>query len=157
MPGLNAQNITLMKQGDALSLEAINALVLEQHLRFYKFDKYHTQKSEDDAASKKDAHNTICHAKGRRRGGSRCKSCCRRGLLARDCVNEPANILGPQEFADMALEKLGIKARLLDQKAMEELGMGALGVNQGSVRPPYLAIMEWHGGKRGDAPIAFCG
>jgi leucyl aminopeptidase len=41
---------------------------------------------------------------------------------------------------------------------MAKLGMGALlGVGQGSVRPPRLLVMEWNGGKAGEAPTAFVG
>ncbi|WP_394706147.1 leucyl aminopeptidase [uncultured Martelella sp.] len=81
-------------------------------------------------------------------------------LLARELVNLPANILGPREFADkaMALEALGAKVELLDEARMKELGMGALlGVAQGSVRPPYLAVIEWNGGQSDERPIAFVG
>ena len=41
---------------------------------------------------------------------------------------------------------------------MRELGMGALlGVAQGSVRPPRVVVMQWHGGPDGAAPLAFVG
>ena len=58
-------------------------------------------------------------------------------MLARDLVNEPANMLGPVEFAAQAkeLEKLGVKVEILTEKEMKKLGMGALlGVAQGSPR-----------------------
>lgn len=80
--------------------------------------------------------------------------------LARDMVNEPANSLGPVEFAAQAkaLEAVGIKTEILTEKQMAKLGMNALlGVAQGSVRPPRLAIMQWNGGKKSDQPIAFVG
>ncbi|MBB4120544.1 leucyl aminopeptidase [Martelella radicis] len=81
-------------------------------------------------------------------------------ILAREMVNLPANILGPREFADKAreLESLGARVELLDEAKMRELGMGALlGVAQGSVRPPYLAVIEWNGGSTDERPIAFVG
>jgi leucyl aminopeptidase len=81
-------------------------------------------------------------------------------ILARDLVNEPANILGPTEFAAKAkeLEKLGIAIEILTEKEMRKLGMGALlGVAQGSVRPPRLVVMEWKGGRAKDKPVAFIG
>ena len=80
--------------------------------------------------------------------------------LARDLVNEPANILGTLEFAAEAkqLTKLGVSVEILGEKEMKKLGMGALlGVAQGSVRPPQLVIMRWNGGKLKDKPIAFVG
>ena len=81
-------------------------------------------------------------------------------MLARDLVNEPANTLGPLEFAAEAksLEKLGVKVEILGEKEMKKLGMGSLlGVAQGSSRPPRLAVMQWNGGKAKDKPVAFIG
>ncbi len=56
-------------------------------------------------------------------------------LLARDLVNEPANILYPEEFARRAgaLKKLGVTVEVLDIPKLKKLGMNALlGVGQGS-------------------------
>ena len=81
-------------------------------------------------------------------------------LFARTLVNEPANTLGPVEFAAHAsdLSRLGIEVEILTEKEMGKLKMGALlGVAQGSVRPPRMAIMKWMGGKQGDQPISFIG
>ncbi len=80
--------------------------------------------------------------------------------LARDLVNEPANILVPVTFAKRAatLSKAGVKIEILTPREMKRLGMGALlGVAQGSDNEPRLVVMRWNGGKRGDAPIAFVG
>jgi leucyl aminopeptidase len=81
-------------------------------------------------------------------------------LLARDLVNEPANVLGPVEFAARAgeLAALGVKVEILTEKEMKKLGMGSLlGVAQGSSRGARLAVMQWNGGKAKDKPIAFVG
>ena len=81
-------------------------------------------------------------------------------MLARDLVNEPANVLGPVEFAAHAnaLSKLGVEVEILTEKEMGKMNMGALlGVAQGSVKPPRMAVMKWMGGKEGDQPIAFVG
>ena len=80
--------------------------------------------------------------------------------LARDLVNEPANILHPESFASeiKKLSKLGLVIEVLDEKQMTKLGMGALlGVALGSPRKPRLCIMRWEGGKKGDQPVAFVG
>jgi len=80
--------------------------------------------------------------------------------LARDLVNEPANILHPESFASeiKKLSKLGLVIEVLDEKQMAKLGMGALlGVALGSSRKPRLCIMRWEGGKKGDQPVAFVG
>src|SRR5262249_3732137 len=80
--------------------------------------------------------------------------------IARELVNEPPNVLYPEEFARRAsqLKKLGGYVEGLDVKAMTKLGMCALlGVGQGWARPSRTVIMRWNGGKRGEQPIAFVG
>jgi leucyl aminopeptidase len=75
-------------------------------------------------------------------------------------VNEPPNVLYPEEFARRAsqLRKVGVDVQVLDTKAMTKLGMGALlGVAQGSARPGRAVIMRWNGGKKADQPVAFVG
>jgi len=80
-------------------------------------------------------------------------------FLARDLVFEPANKLYPGEFAARcsALSALGLEVEILDEAAMETLGMGALlGVGQGSRRDSFMVVMNWKGG--GDeAPFALVG
>ena len=82
-------------------------------------------------------------------------------FLTRDLVSEPPNVIYPESFAARAraeLVKLGVKVTILDRKAIEKFGMGALmAVAQGSARDPRIVIMEWNGGKKGAAPVAFVG
>ena len=130
-------------------------------LRAYKFDKYKTKK-DDDAAPKVAAKVTILVSDptAAKKAFANRQSVFGGVVLARDLVNEPANILGTLEFAAKAkdLEKLGVKIDILDEKQMKKLGMGALlGVAQGSVRPPRMVIMHWNGGKAKQRPIAFVG
>ncbi len=49
-------------------------------------------------------------------------------FLARDLTNEPAAAIYPETFAAAALElkKIGVKVEVLDEAAMEKLGMGAI-------------------------------
>ncbi len=138
--------------------DAVAAIAMGMLLRAYRFDKYKTKGDKpgkpgkvtilcaDPAAAKKEFADVQAVADG--------------VILARDLVNEPANILGPVEFAAKAkeLEELGVEVEILTEKEMKKLGMGALlGVAQGSVRPPRMAIMQWKGGKAKDKPIAFIG
>lgn len=81
-------------------------------------------------------------------------------MLARDLVNEPANVLTPKAFAKHAeeLKKLGCDVEVLDEKDMKKLKMNALlGVAQGSRNPARMAIIQWKGGKKNEKPIAFVG
>ncbi len=79
--------------------------------------------------------------------------------FTRDLVNEPANVLTTTEFANrlVALEKLGVKVEVLEEPALEKLGMGSLlCVGFGSESPSKVVVMQWQGG--GDeAPFALVG
>ena len=80
-------------------------------------------------------------------------------FFTRDLVNEPANILTTQDFADRltALRDLGVEVEVLDEDEMRALGMGALlGVGQGSDSPSKIVVMQWKGGAA-EAPLALVG
>jgi len=133
-------------------------------LRGYSFDKYKTRKDKDDgkAEPKKPVKITIHTADptAAKKAFADAEAVIDGVLLARDLVNEPANVLGPVEFAARAkeLEALGVKVEILAEKEMKKLGMGSLlGVAQGSPRGARMAIMQWNGGKPKDSPIAFVG
>ena len=67
-------------------------------------------------------------------------------VFARDLENQPANILTPTAMAKAA-KKLGggrLTVKVLDEKAMAKLKMGALlGVSRGSVEPAKLIVFEY--------------
>lgn len=81
--------------------------------------------------------------------------------LARELVTEPANIIYPESFVERvsaSLKGSGVEVEVLDRKAMEKLGMGALlGVAQGSVREARMLVLRWNGGAGGGQPTAFVG
>ena len=65
---------------------------------------------------------------------------------ARALANEPGNELPPRVFAARALEiaaPAGLQTEVLDEKALEALGMGLLlGVGQGSEEPPRMVVLR---------------
>jgi leucyl aminopeptidase len=67
--------------------------------------------------------------------------------FARDLVNEPSNLLTPEELAARAAQmaaEYGLDCEVLDEARMRELGMGALlGVSQGSAQPPVMIIVKY--------------
>lgn len=132
-------------------------------LRAYSFDTYKTKKKDDDNVAGSDAVEVTivtAAAKDAAQAYNTSVAVADGVNLARDLVNEPPNVLGPVEFAAKAkaLEALGVEVEILGEEEMRKLGMGALlGVAQGSVRPPRLAVMQWKGGKAGESPIAFIG
>jgi leucyl aminopeptidase len=71
--------------------------------------------------------------------------------FARDLVNEPANKLTPAALAEAAKEMASensLDCEVLDQAAMEKLGMGSLlGVARGSSNPPFLIVLRYRPAK----------
>ena len=87
-------------------------------------------------------------------------------FTARDLVNEPPNYLYPEAYASSVrklLAPLGVEVKILDEKQMLKLGMGAImAVGQGSERQPRMVIMHWNGSrnskaKNGQDPVALVG
>jgi leucyl aminopeptidase len=131
-------------------------LALGALLRSYAFKKYQTKKSEEGTdeeappqglrklviqCAKPDAAAKVFAAR---------KAVAEGVFLARDLVNEPANILGPVEFAERMrdLSRAGVEVEVFDEEQMRALKMGALlAVGQGSERPSRMVVMQWHGAK----------
>ena len=130
-------------------------LALGALLRSYSFKKYQTKKSEDGAEEET--------PQGLRKLVIQCakpdlaakafasrKAVAEGVFLARDLVNEPANILGPVEFAERMrdLSRAGLEVEVFDEDQLQALKMGALlAVGQGSERPSRMVVMQWHGAK----------
>jgi leucyl aminopeptidase len=145
----------------AMKPERAATLASGVRLRAYKFDRYKTKKKDDeDAAFRADVSLAVGDVAAARKAFVPNAHIVDGVIAARDLVNEPPNVLYPEEFARRAskLRKLGVGIEVLDVKTMTKLGMGALlGVAQGSTRPGRTVIMRWNGGKRGDQPVAFIG
>lgn len=80
----------------------------------------------------------------------------------RDISNEPANIIYPESFVERWSEHFNgmdnVAIKIIDENDMLEMGMGAIyGVGRGSAHPPRIMIVEYMGGKRGDAPVVIVG
>jgi leucyl aminopeptidase len=145
----------------SLDPDQIADLALGARLRAYAFDRYKTKRKEGDEQADKVTVNFACaNPAAAERAFARTGAVADGVALARDLVNEPANVLYPGEFARRTggLKKLGVTVEVLDVAAMKKLGMGALlGVGQGSAHESKLVIMRWNGGKRGADPVAFIG
>ncbi len=159
--GDNAVTIIAELPDGAMAPDRAAAVASGVRLRAYKFDRYKTKKKDgEDAALGADVSIAVGDVAAARKAFVPNAHIVDGVITARDLVNEPPNILYPEEFARRAsqLRKLGVDVEVLDVKAMTKLGMGALlGVAQGSTRPGRTVIMRWNGGKRGDQPVAFIG
>jgi leucyl aminopeptidase len=147
--------------GGAMTAEQAAGLAQGVRLRAYAFDRYKTKRKEDE---KPPASRTVTVAvrdpAAARRAFAPLSAVADGVLLARDLVNEPANVLFPAAFAGRAtaLRKVGVKVEVLDVPALKKIGMNALlGVGQGSAHDSRVVVMRWNGGRRGDAPVAFIG
>lgn len=82
-------------------------------------------------------------------------------ILARDLVNEPANILYPETLAEAAVKagkESGFEVEVFDEKQIEELGMKAfLEVGKGSVHKPRLIVMRYMGNANSDERVGLVG
>ena len=133
-------------------------------LATYRFDRYRTENKEDLPSElgqvtllveKKD------QLKDAEEGCRRAQDLCAGVFFARDLVNEPGNVKSPRFLTEQAramAEVTGIKCTVLDQKELQKEGFGGvLGVAQGSVREPYLIVLEYNGGNGDAQPIALVG
>jgi leucyl aminopeptidase len=138
-------------------------IALGLQLRSYRFTKYKSPKPNNGGAEPKRVTVMVAGAAEARKAHADLDKVAAAVRFTRDIVTEPANVLYPESYAriiDETLTPLGVKVEILDVKAMQQLGMGALlGVGQGSAHEPRLVVMQWNGAKGRGAkkPLAFVG
>src|SRR6266436_5175388 len=109
-------------------------------LRAYRFDRYKTKKKDgEDGGLRAQVSLAVDDMAAARKVFAGSGHLVDGVILARELVNEPPNVLYPEEFARRAGQ------------------LRMLGVAQGSARPGRTVIMRWNGGKRGEPPVAFVG
>ncbi|MEW6452228.1 MAG: leucyl aminopeptidase [Pseudomonadota bacterium] len=147
--------------GGAMKPDQAADLALGAVLRAYSFDLYKTKRKEgEDAPAKTQVTIGVSSVPAAKKAWEEREAVADGVVLARDLINEPANVLNPEEFARrcLPLKKLGVQVEVLDVPAMKKLGMNALlGVGQGSEFQSRTVIMRWNGGKKGQAPVSFIG
>ncbi|WP_454685118.1 leucyl aminopeptidase [Ancylobacter moscoviensis] len=152
--------VVLTLPGGEVPAEAAAEVALGLRLRAYSFDRYKTKKKADEATPKPKATLYIGDDAAAKRAWKKREGTGEGVIIARDLVNEPANVLTPTEFAKRTgdLAKVGVDVEVLGEKELRKLGMGALlGVGQGSAQESRVVVMRWNGGKAGEAPVAFIG
>ena len=144
-------------------VEVAQAMVEGAILGSYQFTVYRSEAAsgQDVAemkilAQQKDQLRQV--TEGVRRGGATAEAT----VFVRDLCNHPSNVLTPARVADEAktiAKTEGIAIKILEQKEMEQLGMGALlGVSRGSQEPPKFIILEYNGTKKKDErPVVLVG
>jgi leucyl aminopeptidase len=136
-------------------------LAMGARLRSYTFNRYRTKDRDEHEPTLREIAVATTDSQAAKRAFAVMDAVADGVFFARDLVNEPPNMLSPEEFAKRAqsLSKLGVEVRVLGEAEMKKLGMGALlGVGQGSERESKLVVMQWNGAKKSDAaPVALVG
>jgi leucyl aminopeptidase len=159
--GLKLESAAVVLDSADATPAAVAELAAGLRLRHYRFDKYKSRKPDDNGEPRSltitlhvpdpEAADAAIAGRAAVTEGT---------LLARDLIHEPANVLGPEEFAAQARElaAVGVGVEVLGPKEMADLGMNSLlAVARGSARPARLVVMRWNGGTAGEAPVAFVG
>lgn len=143
-----------------LSGEEAAGVLLGLRLRSWRFDEYRTKLAAEKKVSLTAVH-VINAPAGTQDAWDRASALADGVEFTKQLVTLPANILYPESFVakcETAFEGTGAQLTVLDEEAMEALGMGALlGVGQGSRRASRLLAIRWDGGKAGDKPTALVG
>ena len=164
--GFRIATAAVVLDGAEATPERVAEMAAGLRLRHYRFDKYKSQKPRNGKDGENGEPETLAVTlyvadKPASDAAIVGRMATVEGtLLARELVNEPANVLGTVEFAAHAeaLAPLGLEVEVLDEKQIRKLGMNALlSVAQGSARPPRLVVMHWNGGTKGTRPVAFVG
>ena len=144
------------------SVEVAQAMVEGAILGSYQFTVYRTAAAEHAVEGMKILIPQKGQLKQVSEGVRRGIATAEATVFVRDLCNHPSNVLTPTKVAEEAkaiakAEKISIK--ILEQKEMERLGMGALlGVARGSQEPPKFIILEYNGTKKRDErPVVLVG
>jgi leucyl aminopeptidase len=146
--------------GAKVSADDAAEVALGIALRSYSFERYKTKKKDEAERGALAVTLLVADEPAARRAYAAKAAVADGVILARDLVNEPPNVLDPPEFARRAeaLKKLGVEVEVFDDADLARLGMRALlGVGQGSIKESRVVVMQWRGGAKGEAPVAFIG
>jgi leucyl aminopeptidase len=154
-------NILLDLPTGAMKPDQAADFALGLGLRAYAFERYKTKRKEgEEKPGKLRLTLGVADVPACRKAWGRREALHGAVVLARDLVNEPPNVLYPEEFARRAasLKKLGVAVEVLNEAALKKLGMRTLlAVGQGSARESRVVVMRLNRGKSGAAPVAFVG
>lgn len=135
----------------------------------YRFDKYLTRQPEDKKPSLKSASFVVADPEVEEKAFAPLKELAAGVSLARDLVNEPANVINPVSFAERVMLELkpyegaGLRSYYLTEDEMRREGMQSmLAVSQGSKNEARLLVVEYDGvpqdaSKKDQAPLLLVG
>jgi leucyl aminopeptidase len=159
---LGAASVAILMPADGLSPKArAHASVEGAVLGTYRFDKYLKEKNgkvlESVSVVEPDRRQHLAAREGVRLGEIWAAATC----LARDLVNEPANVITPTSLAERAQDIAragGLDIKVLEREDCGKLAMGAyLGVAQGSHEPPKFIHLTYTPKSRARKRVAVIG
>ena len=158
---LGAASVAVSMPDGVPARERAQAVVEGALLGTYRFDRYLKEKSdkvvESLAVVEPDGRQRAATREGIRLGEITASAVC----LARDLVNEPANVVTPTYLAERAQELAsegGVALTVLDRAECADLAMGAyLGVAQGSEEPPKFIHLTYKPKGRARRTVAVIG
>jgi len=156
-----AVEIDVPKGAKVKKAELAAHLAFGAKLKSYAFDKYRTRNLDEYEKKLKALRIVTPDVAAAEKAHAGLAAVAEGVFLARDLVNEPPNVLYPEEFARRVkaqLSKLGVRIEILGEAEMKKQGFGALlGVGQGSARESQLVVMQWNGAKKSAKPFALVG
>jgi leucyl aminopeptidase len=146
--GRRMGRVAFLHRGDIPAVEAAQAIVEGLILAAFSVDQYKTGERFGPPAEEL---SVVVAADGAPRAAL--DRAVTRGIvlgessnIARTLANEPPNILTPRVFAERAAAiagEAGVDVEILDEQAIERLGMGLLlGVARGSAEPPRVIVLR---------------
>ena len=128
----------------------------------YAFNRY---KTEDDIPGAVEEVTLLSAGKAAIRPSGdvveEARTLCEAVLLARELVDQPANVATPAFLAEKAVEvagRYGFDCRVMERDEMERHGMEALlAVAKGSCQPPRFIILEYRGAAEKERPTVLVG
>ncbi len=153
--------LTLLEISGRDKAWAVQHAVLAMDAQFYRFDELKSEKA--PARTLKTVQLAISNkSKALEQALSLGVATAAGVALSMDLGNRPGNLCTPTDLAEQGLKLANqyktIDCRVLEEKEMEKLGMGALlSVSRGSREPAKLIVMEYKGGDASATPIALVG
>jgi leucyl aminopeptidase len=157
---LGTPHTHLTVRAEDLTDDVVRGIAFGAALRGWQFHKYRTKLEDAQKMALREVTFCVKNPEEATRAFQEYHALAESVLWARELIAEPANVLYPETYVARIkeLEAFGLTVEALTVPEMEKLGMGALlGVGQGSIRDSYLGIVQWHGGKPGEAPVALVG
>lgn len=167
---MKAQSVATVMHGAGAGgiepAEAVQAIAEGAILGLYKFDKYLTKDKKDTDRQKGIKELTIVikeqkAAAAAKKGIAVGEIMAAAANRARDLVNEPPNVLMPEELARRAramAKGRNLKVHVFNRTEIEKMKMGAfLGVARGSSNPPVFITIEYRGNPKSEKTMAIVG